>query len=180
MKFLATLLFLCLAVPRPADALVVTISQADEVRFDFSVVDFDVPGGTGFYGGGPWELLAIDHLSLDQVAVGELVVFGPDDFFNSFFAGFFIQGFGVAFFEGTEYHPVERGFRFIYGEPLPATEVPEFGSSALLTLLGLIGICVARHIGYLAPATERLRAAARCQNAPEKDHAANAGDTRVT
>ena len=54
MKPLATLLFLCLAVPRPTDALQVTINQADEVRFDFSVVDFDVPGGSGFYGGGPW------------------------------------------------------------------------------------------------------------------------------
>jgi hypothetical protein len=157
MKFVATLLLLCLAVPRPADALVVTINQADEVRFDFSVVNFDVPGGTDLYGGGPWLLLATDHLTLDQVPVGELTVFGPDDFFNTFFAGFFIQGFGVVDFEGTEYHPVERGFRFIYGEPLPATEVPEFGSSALLTLLGLIGICVARHVGYLAPATVRKR-----------------------
>ena len=153
MKPLAILLFLCLAVPRPTDALQVTLNQADEVRFDFSVIDFDVPGGSGFYGGGPWDLLAIDHLSIDQVPVGELVVFGPNDFFDSFFAGFFIQGFGVVDFDGTEIHPVERGFRLIYGEPLPATAVPEFGSSALLTLLGLVGICVARHVSYLAPAT---------------------------
>jgi hypothetical protein len=118
-----------------SEAYLITINEADDARFDFTVVDFDVPGGGGLYTAGLWQLDVVEHGN-----IGEFAVFGPNNLFNAFFAGFFVQGFGVAFFNGRETVSVDRGFRFQYDAPLPSAGVPDSGATIALLLTAIAAL----------------------------------------
>jgi hypothetical protein len=132
MKYFFMCFVVFLSLTLSARAYVITINEADDSIFDFTVVDFNVPGGGGLYRAGLWEVSLVEHGS-----VGEFAVFGPDDLFNAFFAGFFIQGFGVVYFNGQEVTSVDRGFRFIYDAPGSSNAVPDSGRTVIPLLLGI-------------------------------------------